>query len=55
LRNAFVQALTPRVEGSVDVESVKPVKGSRPTPVRDTKKDEKTDQERVRAQEEGKK
>jgi hypothetical protein len=55
LRNAFVQALSPRVEGTIDVESVKPVKGARPAPMRDTRKDEKTDQERVRAREEGKK
>ena len=55
LRNAFIQALTPRVEGSIDIESAKPEKGSKPPPMRDTKKNEKSDQERVRAREEEKK
>ena len=55
LRNAFIQALSPRVEGSINIESAKPEKGSKPPPMRDTTKNEKTDQERVRAREEEKK
>jgi hypothetical protein len=55
LRNAFVQALSPRVEGSVDVEDAKPVPGSRPLPVRDTKKNEDSEAERVRQKTEEKK
>jgi hypothetical protein len=55
LGNAFVKALSPRVEGKIDLESAKPEKGDRPPPVRDTKKNEKSDQERVREKEEGKK
>jgi hypothetical protein len=52
LRNAFIQALSPRVEGSIDIESPKIEKGAKPPPMRDTTKNEKTDQERVRAREE---
>ncbi len=55
LRNAFIHALSPRVEGSINIESPKPEKGSKPPPMRDTKKDKKTDQERVRARAEEKK
>ena len=52
LRNAFVKALAPNVDESIDLESVKPEKGERPPPVRDTKKKEKPDQERVREKQE---
>jgi hypothetical protein len=55
LRNAFVKALAPHVDESIDLESVKPDKDSRPEPVRDTKKKEKSDQERVREKQEEKK
>lgn len=39
LRNAFVKALTPSIEGEINIESAKPVKGERPPPRRDTSKD----------------
>lgn len=55
LRNAFIKALSPRLEGSIDVESAKPQKGSKPPPMRDTTKNEKSDQERVRQKQEEKK
>jgi len=55
LRNAFVQALTRRVDESIDIQSVKPDKESRPAPVRDTMKHEKPEQERVREKQEEKK
>jgi hypothetical protein len=53
LRNAFVRALAPQVDESIDVESVKRAPGSRPPPQRDTTKNEKTEQEKVREKEEG--
>lgn len=40
LRNAFVKALSPRVEGQVDINEVKPP-GERPPVQKDTKKDKK--------------
>ena len=55
LQNAFIKALSPRVEQKIDIESVKPEKGERPPPVRDTKKNEKSEQEKVREKQEGKK
>lgn len=39
LRNAFVQALSPRVEGSVNIDQLKSHPGDRPVPKRDTSKD----------------
>ena len=39
LRNAFVQALSPRLEQKINLESAKPEKGTRPPPKRDTSKD----------------
>jgi hypothetical protein len=53
LRNAFIRALAPTVDETIDVESVKPTPGSRPPPTRDTTKNEKSEQERVREKEEG--
>ena len=55
LQNAFVRALAPNVEGKIDVESAKPNKGSKPIPTRDTTKNQKSDQERVREKQEEKK
>lgn len=55
LGNAFVRALSPRVDESIDLESAKPDKGARPPPMRDTTKNEKSDQERVRQKVEEKK
>lgn len=55
LRNAFIKALSPRVDNQIDVESPKPEKGAKPTPMRDTRKNEKSDQERVRQKLEEKK
>ena len=55
LRNAFIKALTPHVEGQIDIESVKPEKGERPPPIRDTSKHEKSEQERVREKQEERK
>lgn len=55
LQNAFVKALSPSVEGQIDIESAKPEKGTRPPPQRDTTKSEKTEEQRVREKEEQKK
>ena len=55
LQNAFIKALSPNIEEKINLESAKPEKGTRPPPVRDTTKNEKTDQERVRAKQEEKK
>jgi len=55
LRNAFVQALSPRVDESINLQSAKPDKESRPPAIRDTTKNEKSDQERVRQKVEEKK
>jgi hypothetical protein len=55
LRNAFVKALSPRVDESINIESVKPEKGARPPPVRDTTKNAKSDQEKVREKQEERK
>jgi hypothetical protein len=55
LQNAFIRALSPNIEEKINLESAKPQKGSRPTPVRDTTKNEKSDQERVREKQEEKK
>jgi hypothetical protein len=52
LQNAFIRALSPRVDQSIDVESVKPAPGSRPPPQRDTKKNERSEQQKVRAKQE---
>jgi hypothetical protein len=55
LQNAFIKALSPRVEQKIDIESAKPEKGAKPPPVRDTTKNEKTEQEKVREKQEEKK
>lgn len=55
LRNAFIKALSPRVDDTINLETAKPEKGARPPPVRDTTKNEKSDQERVREKVEEKK
>lgn len=55
LRNAFFKALSPQVDENIDLQSAKPDKGARPAPVRDTRKNEKSDQERVREKVEEKK
>lgn len=51
LRNAFVQALSPRVEGDINIDSPKLDKGAKPPAVRDTTKKE-SDERRVREKEE---
>jgi hypothetical protein len=48
LRNAFIRALTPHVDETIDLQKVKPDPNSRVTPQRDTKKNEKPGQEKVR-------
>ncbi|HWN96034.1 MAG TPA: DUF748 domain-containing protein [Methylomirabilota bacterium] len=55
LRNAFVRALSPGVDESINLETVKPDPRSRPVPQRDTTKNEKSEQEKVRAKQEEKK
>jgi hypothetical protein len=55
LQNAFVKALTPNIEEKINLQSAKPDKSSRPPPVRDTTKNEKSEQERVREKQEEKK
>jgi hypothetical protein len=55
LQNAFIKALSPNIEEKINLESAKPDKGSRPPPIRDTTKNEKSDQERVREKQEEKK
>jgi hypothetical protein len=54
LQNAFIKALSPNIEEKINLESAKPVKGSKPPPMRDTTKNEKSDQERVREKQEEK-
>ena len=55
MRNVFIKALSPRVEETIDLEKVKPDPRSRPAPRRDTTKNEKTEQEKVREKQEEKK
>jgi hypothetical protein len=55
LKNAFIRALSPRVDQSIDIESAKPEKGAKPPTERDTTKNEKSEQQRVRQKEEQKK
>ncbi len=55
LQNAFIKALSPNIEEKITLESAKPEKGTRPPPMRDTTKNEKSDQERVREKQEEKK
>ncbi len=54
-RNAFVRALAANVDESINLQSAKPDKDAKPPPVRDTQKNEKSDQERVRQEQEEKK
>lgn len=49
-----MKALTPNIEEKINLQSAKPNKESRPTPVRDTSKNQKSDQERVREKQEEK-
>jgi hypothetical protein len=51
--NAFIKALTPNIEEKINLESAKPDKGNRPPPIRDTTKNEKSDQKRVREKQKG--
>ncbi len=55
LQNAFIKALSPNIEEKINLQSAKPDKSSRPPPVRDTTKNQKSDQERVREKQEEKK
>ncbi len=55
MRNAFIRALSPRVDESINLETVKPDPRSRPAPQRDTTKNEKSEQEKVREKQEEKK
>lgn len=48
LRNAFIRALSPELDGSIDVKDVKPNPESRPPVRRDTSKDNGPEQKRVR-------
>jgi hypothetical protein len=55
LRNAFVRALSPHLDETIDLESAKLEKGERPPPQRDTKKKEKSEEEKSREKAEEKK